>query len=102
MEWWDVWRRLDPRGAIRQDVREGIEFHIEGRIRDRVDRGWDEDAARAHVPDNFGDVASVEALCRAYDVQRVYAAVGVGLLLAAAVAAYRAATIHPAAALRGE
>jgi predicted permease len=56
---------------IEPDVREEISFHIEGRVEELVRRGWDEERARAHVLERFGDVASVEEVCRAYDAQRV-------------------------------
>jgi predicted permease len=65
-----VWRRLDPRRSIQGDVRDEIAFHIEGRVRELVARGWDEDAARARVLARFGDVRSVEEACRGYDAQR--------------------------------
>jgi predicted permease len=56
---------------IEGDVRDEISFHIEERVRELVDAGWDEPRARAHVLGRFGDVASVEEACRDYDAQRV-------------------------------
>ncbi|MEM7413983.1 MAG: ABC transporter permease [Gemmatimonadota bacterium] len=71
MEWRNVWRSLFPKRLIRTDVRDEIAFHIEGRIRELIDRGWDEDAARRHVLDRFGDIAQVEDECVDYTTQRV-------------------------------
>lgn len=71
MEWRDVWRKLFPRRMIDPDVRDELDFHIEGRVRELVARGWDADEARAHVLERFGDVASLERECRTYDEQRV-------------------------------
>ena len=71
VDWRDVWRRLFPRRMIERDVRAEIAFHIEERVRELVDAGWDEARARAHVLERFGDVASVEEACRDYDAQRV-------------------------------
>lgn len=71
MDWRNVWRSLYPKRLIRTDVRDEIAFHIEGRIRELVDRGWDEEAAKAHVLDRFGDVARVEEACVDYTTQRV-------------------------------
>ncbi len=70
MDWRELWRSLLPRRMIDSDVREEISFHIEGRIREMVELGWEEDAARAHVLERFGDPESVEAACRRYGVQR--------------------------------
>lgn len=71
MEWPDVWRTLFPKRMIDPDVHAEIDFHIEGRIRELVRRGWTEPRARAFVLERFGDVNSVEVACRAYDAQRV-------------------------------
>lgn len=71
MDWRSVWRSLFPRKMIDGDVREEISFHIEERVRELVDAGWDEERARAHVLERFGDVAAVEEACRDYDAQRV-------------------------------
>lgn len=71
MDWRGVWRALSPKRMIEPDVEEEISFHIEGRIRELVARGWGEKDARAHVLGRFGDVESVEEACRTYDAQRV-------------------------------
>lgn len=71
MEWRDVWRRLFPRRSIRTDVEDEIDFHIEGRVADLVEGGWDEESARAHVVERFGDRSEVEEACVSYDAQRV-------------------------------
>ncbi len=71
MDWRDVWRTLFPKRMIEPDVREEISFHVEERVRDLVRQGWDEDRARSHVLERFGDVSSVEEACREYDAQRV-------------------------------
>lgn len=71
MEWKNVWRSLFPRRLIRSDVQDEIAFHIEGRVRELVARGWDEDEARKHVLDRFGDVVQVEEACVDYTTQRV-------------------------------
>lgn len=71
MDWRDVRRRLFPLARIEPDVREEIAFHIDGRVRELMQRGWSEEEARAHVLHRFGDVASVERICCEYDVQRI-------------------------------
>jgi putative ABC transport system permease protein len=71
VDWRDVRRRLSPAARINADVRDEIAFHIEGRVRELVERGWHEEEARAHVLRRFGDVASVERRCREYDAQRI-------------------------------
>lgn len=71
MEWRDVWRRLFPKRMIGADVEEEISFHIEERVKEMVQRGWDEDRARSFVLERFGDRASLAAECRNYDTQRV-------------------------------
>jgi len=70
MDWRELWRSVFPRRMIESDVREEVSFHIEGRIRELVEMGWDEEAARSHVLERFGDPESVEAACRRYGVQR--------------------------------
>ena len=47
MDWRGVWRGIVPKRMIKPDVKDEISFHIEGRIRELVDRGWLEDAAKA-------------------------------------------------------
>ena len=71
MEWRDVWRALFPRRQIRRDVADELSFHIEGRVRELMDRGWGEEEARRHVLDRFGDVERHEQACRDVDAQRV-------------------------------
>jgi len=71
VDWRDVRRRPFPRGRSEPDVSEEIAFHIEGRVRELVERGMGEEEARAHVLHRFGDVASVERMCREYDAQRI-------------------------------
>ncbi|MDX1647318.1 MAG: ABC transporter permease, partial [Longimicrobiales bacterium] len=71
MEWRDVWRSLFPRRAVDGDVEEELRFHIEERVRELRDRGWDEEDARTEVLRRFGDVRSVEDACRRLNVQRV-------------------------------
>ena len=71
MDWRGVWRSLFPRRMIEPDVREEISFHIDERVRELVRSGWDDERARAHVLESFGDRESVEAACRGYDAQRV-------------------------------
>jgi predicted permease len=70
MDWSEVWRRILPGRRLSADVRDEIAFHIEGRVRELVAKGWDEAEARAHALARFGDVAGVEEACRGYDVQR--------------------------------
>ncbi len=71
MDWRDVRRALSPREAIDEDVEEELRFHIEERVRELVSRGVDEDAAREEVLRKFGDVRTVEEMCRRLDSQRV-------------------------------
>lgn len=71
MEWRDVWRGLFPRRAVEQDVEDELRFHIEGRIRELVRQGMDEDDARADVLRRFGNVRSLEEACRIVGAQRV-------------------------------
>jgi len=71
MDWRGVWRTLFPVPSIESDVRDEIAFHIDGRVRELVERGWEEGAARRFVEARFGDVGSVEDACREYDAQRV-------------------------------
>ena len=71
MEWRDVWRALFPRREIDRDVRDELDFHIEERVRQLVERGWDEESARRHVLERFGDVEKHGAACRDMSAQRV-------------------------------
>lgn len=70
-DWKGVWRRIFPRRMISSDVREEIDFHIEGRVEELVQKGWSRDDARRLVLERFGDQESVEEACRSYDAQRV-------------------------------
>ena len=67
-----VWRRVLPGRMIGLDLEEEIRFHVEGRIEELVDMGWDPDAAREEVLRRFGDMEAVQKACMSYDVQRVY------------------------------
>lgn len=71
MEWRDVWRSLAPRKAIRDDVEEELRFHIEERVRELVEEGREEESAREEVLRRFGDVGTLEEMCRRLDSQRV-------------------------------
>lgn len=71
MDWRDVRRALSPRDAIDADVEEELRFHIEERVRELVAQGRDEAEAREEVLRRFGDVRTVEEMCRRLDSQRV-------------------------------
>lgn len=62
--------RLPGHGTPEDEVGEELRFHIEGRVRELVDAGWDEEEARLEVMRRFGDLARVEADCRTYRRQR--------------------------------
>lgn len=70
-DWRNVWRRIFPGRMISTDVREEIEFHIEGRVDELVRKGWSREDARRAVLERFGDKDRVEEACRDYDTQRV-------------------------------
>lgn len=71
MEWRDVWRALFPIRAIDRDVEEELRFHVDERVRELVERGWEEEEAREEVLRRFGDVRTLEEMCRRLDSQRV-------------------------------
>jgi predicted permease len=71
MDWREIRRRLFPRGMIEPDIHDEIRFHIEGRVRELVQRGRDEAEARREVLERFGDVTGVAERCRRYDADRV-------------------------------
>ena len=62
---------LRPRRGVAAEVDEELRFHIEGRIRERVEQGVPEERARREVLKCFGDYESVERACRRYSEQRV-------------------------------
>lgn len=67
---WEGWRGVFGRQRPGGDIREEIAFHIEGRVRELVERGWSEEDALRHVLARFGDPAGVEAACHVYDIER--------------------------------
>ncbi len=71
MDWRAVRRALSPREAIDADVEEELRFHIEERVRELVAQGRDEVEAKEEVLRRFGDVRTVEEMCRRLDSQRV-------------------------------
>ncbi|NNF13015.1 MAG: ABC transporter permease [Gemmatimonadetes bacterium] len=71
MDWRDVRRALSPREAIEEDVEEELRFHIEERVRELVASGTDEAEAREEVLEKFGDVRTLEEMCRRLNSQRV-------------------------------
>lgn len=71
MDWRSVWRRIDPRRMISSDVRDEIDFHIEGRVEELMRQGWSREDALRLVLERFGDKEGVEEACRTYDAQRV-------------------------------
>ena len=70
-DWQDIWRRLFPGRTIARDVDTEIEFHVDGRIADLIDKGLTPRQARAEVLRRFGDVDSFREQCRELSRQRV-------------------------------
>jgi len=64
--------RSDPRpDSIGEEVAEELRFHIEGRARELMDAGWQEEAALEEAARLFGDVSGIGAACRDLSRQRV-------------------------------
>jgi predicted permease len=72
------WRRLTGREDLPEEsVEQEISFHVEGRIDELVEQGWDPAEARAEILRRFGDGARIAAECRSIDATRAW---GAGLL----------------------
>ena len=59
-----TFRLTDSRSDPRRDVSDEIEFHLEMRTQEFVERGYSLADARAAAAASFGDVATVAAECR--------------------------------------
>lgn len=55
---------------IDADVREEIAFHLEMRVRELVEHGWTEEAARVEAGRQFGDLAVTTAYCTHLDADK--------------------------------
>jgi hypothetical protein len=58
MKPWRPWRWIVRRDAA-EEVNEELQFHLEERIRDYVDRGMSPEAARDAAVRRFGDPARI-------------------------------------------
>ncbi len=70
-DWQDIWRRLFPGRMIARDVDAEIEFHVDGRAADLIDKGLTAEEAHAEVLRRFGDVESFRERCEELSRQRV-------------------------------
>jgi len=70
-DWQDIWRRLFPGRTIARDVDAEIEFHVDGRTADLIDKGLTPQKARAEVLRRFGDVEGFREQCQELSRQRV-------------------------------
>jgi predicted permease len=59
---WRPWRWIVPRNPA-EELNEELQFHLEQRTRDYVDRGMSPDAARDAAAQRFGDVNRVHDAC---------------------------------------
>lgn len=55
---------------VADDVRRELEFHLEQRIAELMERGMTRERATAEARASFGDPAAVEAECRAIERRR--------------------------------
>ena len=62
--------RFRTRREIAAEVRDEIAGHLDMCVRDLVDAGWSEDAARVEARRRFGDVNATAAYCRRLDGER--------------------------------
>ena len=70
-DWQDIWRRLFPGRMIARDIDAEIEFHVDGRAADLIDKGLTPEEAHAEVVRRFGDVESFREQCQELSRQRV-------------------------------
>ena len=70
-DWQAVWRRLFPAAMVRSDVKAELEFHIQGRVRELIARGWREEDARRETLGRFGDLSRIKADCLELSRQRI-------------------------------
>jgi predicted permease len=65
-----IFRLSESRPDPRRDVADEIDFHLDMRAREFVERGLPPDDARRAAAASFGDVAAIEAECRDVRVER--------------------------------
>ena len=65
-------RLLRSPRQLRDDVRAELAFHVEGRTKELVEAGWDENTARAEALRAFGDLQSIEAECVQVGLERIH------------------------------
>ena len=66
-----IFRLTDSRPDPRRDVADEIDFHLEMRTREYIERGLSPDDARRAASASFGDVAAIQAECRGVRTGRV-------------------------------
>jgi putative ABC transport system permease protein len=64
------WNGLTGRGKPREEsVEQELSFHVEGRIDELVEQGWDPGEARREIERRFGNSTRIAAECRAIDTR---------------------------------
>ncbi len=64
-------RMLLSPGQLEEDVRQELQFHVEGRVAELMDKGWTEADARAEVLAGFGDLERIARECTEIGMERL-------------------------------